>query len=57
MNIIYPQILGIVDTLNDWNEKLNSMTEGKLDNVLVGSLIVIVLFVVGAWGISALNKK
>lgn len=57
MNIIYPQILGIVDTLNDWNEKLNSITEGKLDNVLVGSLIVIVLFVVGAWGISALNKK
>lgn len=54
---IYPQILGLIDTLNDWNKKLNSMTEGKLDNVLVGSLIVIVLFVVGAWGISALNKK
>ena len=54
---IYPQILGLIDTLNDWNKKLNSMTEGKLDNVLVGSLIVIVLFVVGVWGISALNKK
>ena len=55
--MIYPYILGIIDTLNDWNEKLNEWAGGHMDNVAVGTLIVGVLFVLGAWGIRELNKK
>lgn len=53
----YTYILGITETLNEWNEKLNGLLDGKLDNVWVGALIVGLVFVVSAWGISTLNKK
>lgn len=54
---LYPQILGIIDTLNDWNDKLNDFSASHLDNVLVGTVVVAVIFIIGAWGINALNKK
>ncbi len=57
MNNYYPQIIGIVDRLNDLNEKINSFLEGKIDNVFVGTLIIGVIIAVAFWGIRELNKK
>ena len=53
----FPYILGIIDTLNDWNEKLNSFASSHLDNAFVGTVVVIGVFIVSAWGIKTLNKK
>lgn len=53
----YPYILGIIDTLNDWNEKLNSFSAEHLDNAGIGTAVVIGIFIISAWVISALNKK
>ena len=53
----YPLVLGIMDTLNEWNEKLNAWSAEHLDNVGVGTIVIGVIFVVGAWTISVLNKK
>ena len=53
----YPLILGIMDTINEWNDKLNDWASKYLDNVGVGTLVVGAVFVIGAWGISVLNKK
>lgn len=53
----YPYILGIIDTLNDWNEKLNGFAATYLDNAGVGTAVVIGIFIISAWVISALNKK
>ena len=52
----YASILGIVDTLNEWNEKLRNFTTGKTDNVFIGTLIIGVVFVVSAWAISYFGK-
>lgn len=53
----YPLILGIVDKLNDWNEKLNEFAANHLDNVFVGTIILGVIFAVTVLGINELNKK
>jgi len=53
----YPLILSFMDTLNDWNEKLNNFAEKHLNNVGVGTAIIGIIFVVAVWGIGALNKK
>ncbi len=53
----YPYILGIKETLSDWNEKLSNLVGGSLDSVWVGALIVGLVFVISAWGINTLNKK
>ena len=52
----YANIIGIVDTLNEWNEKLRNFTTGKTDNVFVGTLIIGGIFVVSAWAISYFGK-
>lgn len=52
----YIQILSIMDTLNEWNDKLDAFASEHLDNVWVGALAVGVIFVVAAWGIKELNK-
>ena len=58
MNIkYYPLILGIMYTLNDWNEKLNDFAAGHMDNVFVGTIVVGAIFVISAWGINTLNKR
>lgn len=51
------QLLGIIDKLNDWNEKLNGFASKNLDNVWVGALIVGLVFIVSIWGINTLNRK
>ena len=53
----YIYVLGITETLNEWNEKLNNLIGGKMDNAWVAAIVVIVVFVVSAWGINTLNKK
>ncbi len=57
MITFYPYILGIIDTLNDWNEKLNGFAADHLDNAGVGTAVVIGIFIISAYVISALNKK
>ena len=54
---IYPMILGIVDQLNDWNDKLNSFASEHMDNVAVGTVIFCAILLVMFWGIGSLNKK
>ena len=53
----YPYILGIVDKLNDWNEKLNAFAAEHMDNVGVGTAIAGIILVMSIWGINTLNKK
>ncbi len=53
----YSLILGIVDKIEEWNEKLNAFASEHMDNVLIGSLVVGVLIFVAFSGINALNKK
>mgnify|MGYP007069897007 CR=1 FL=1 len=53
----YPQILGLIDTLNDWNDKLNDFASSHMDNVWVGAAAVGIAFFLAAWGIRALNKR
>ncbi len=55
--MIYPYILGLMDTLNEWNEKLNDFAGSHMDNVAVGTVVVAAVFVIAAWGIKELNKK
>lgn len=52
----YPQILGIVDRLNELNEKINGFLGDKIDNVFVGALIFGAIIFVTFWGIRELNK-
>ena len=52
----YPMIISITGKLNEWNDKLNQMLEGKMDNVFVGAVIFGLLIVVAFWGIGELNK-
>lgn len=55
--MIYPNILGITETLNEWNDKFNSFAAEHLDNPIVATVIVIAVFFIAAWGIRVLNKK
>ncbi len=56
MNNYYPQILGIVERLNELNEKINSFLGDKTDNVFVGTLIFGAIIAITFWGIRELNK-
>lgn len=51
------QLLSLMDTLNDWNEKFNKFAEAHMDNVWVGVAIGAGLLVLAIWGINVLNKK
>jgi len=55
--MLYPYILGITDTLNEWNAKFNDFAAAHLDNPLVATAVVVGVFFIAAWGIRALNKK
>ena len=57
MTNYYSQILSLMNTLNEWNEKLNSFAASHMDNVWVGTAIGAGLLVLAIWGISALNRK
>lgn len=57
MNQGYPLILGIMDTINDLNEKLNKFAGSRMDNVWVGTACIAVIMLVAFWGINTLNKR
>ena len=57
MNSPLFNILGLMDTLNDWNDKLNKFASEHMDNVAVGAGILLLLVVVAVWGIRTFNKK
>ena len=57
MHNYYPLVLGLMDTINDLNEKLNDFTSSHMDNAFVGAAIVGIIFIVSAWGINTLNKR
>lgn len=57
MNNYYPQIIGIVDKLNELNEKVNSYLDGKIDNAFAGTLIIGFIIAISFWGIRELTKK
>lgn len=54
---IYPQILGLIDKLNDLNDKLSKFASEHMDNVGFGTIMLGVLIVVAFWAINALNKN
>jgi hypothetical protein len=53
----YPLVLGIMDTISEWNEKLNNFSANNLDSVWVGTVLLAALFIIGCWGVNTLNKK
>lgn len=53
----YSYILGIMDTLNEWNDKFNDFAANHLDSPIVATVVVIGVFVIAAWGIKELNRK
>ena len=57
MYLYYPLIVGILETIEEWNEKLNAFAGKYMDNVLSGTLIIGVLIFAGFAGISIFNKK
>lgn len=48
---------GIIDTLNDWNEKLNKIASTHMDSVWTGVIILGILIVVAVFGINTFNKR
>ena len=54
---VYPYILGLLDTLNDWDEKLKKITTGGENNVIFATIFVVGIFAVSAWAINFFNKK
>ena len=53
----YLNIISLKSKLNELNEKINELFGSKLDNVLVGTLVLGIILVVTFWGIGELNKK
>ena len=53
----YPYILGIMDTLNEWNDKFNDFSAAHLDSPVVATVVVIAVFAISAWAIKELNRK
>lgn len=53
----YPMILGIVDLINDWDEKLKKFADGHMGSVGVGTLLFGGILFVAIMGVNTLNKK
>ena len=53
----YPTILGIVDQLNEWNEKLNKIADEHLGGVGVGTILFFGLLLLGFYIVNTFNKK
>ena len=54
---LYPYMLGIVDTLNDWNDKLNKLADKYMNNVGFGTLVFFILVGVAFFAVGTFNKK
>ena len=55
--ICYPYILGILDTINEWNEKIKAFATSNSNNVAFATAFIIGIFVVAAWAINMFYKK
>lgn len=53
----YPMFLGIVDQLNEWNDKLGKLADKYMGNVGFGTLIFFALLGLAFYGIGTFNKK
>ena len=53
----YPYIIGIMEKLNELNEKLDQFSAKYLDNVWVGTAIIGVLLAVAYFAIGFFNKR
>lgn len=53
----YPQILGIIDQLHEWNDKLDKWAADHLDGVGIGTILFFALLIFAFFGIGAFNKK
>ena len=51
------QLLGIIDKLNDWNEKLNGLVGENFGQLGTGVLIMALLIGAAVWGIHTFNKR
>lgn len=47
----------ISETIDKWDDKLNSIASEHMDSPFFGALVVIVVFIFGCWAISYLTKK
>lgn len=50
-------LLNFSQTIEKWNDKLNSIASKYMDSPFFGALVVIILFAFGYWAISYLTKK
>lgn len=53
----YFYMLGIVDKLNEWNDKLDKLASKYMDNVVSGTVIGGIIIVVSFWAVAELTKK
>ena len=53
----YPMFIGIIDQLNEWNEKLNKLADEHLGNVGTGTALFFALVILGVIGVNTFNKK
>ena len=53
----YLLILGIIDKLHEWNDKINEFTAEHLDNVGAGTIIFLGLVAFGFMAIRMFSKK
>lgn len=50
-------ITAFSQTIEKWNDKLNSIASEYMNSPFFGALVVIVIFAFGCWAISYLTKK
>lgn len=50
-------IVTFSETIEKWNDKLDSLASEYMDSPFFGALVVIIVFIFGCWAISYLTKK
>ena len=55
--LYFPQMLSIMDKLNEWNEKLNELVFTKYNNLGTGVIVMAFLILIAVFAIHALNKR
>lgn len=55
--LYFPQMLSIMDKLNEWNEKLNELVFTKYNNLGTGVIVMAFLILIAVFTIHALNKR
>ena len=52
-----PMILGIIDTIYDWNDKLKAFADEHLGGVGMGTILFLGILAIAILGMRELNKK